>query len=91
MAIGRRVGIELGSGVEILALEPDGPADRAGLEVEDVVVGFGEESVASVDDLHRLLTEHPLGAAVEMSLIRGGERITRTVAPGEYPAVRRGE
>src|SRR5438874_5374110 len=37
MTVGRRVGIEMGSGVEILALEPGGPADRAGLEVEDVM------------------------------------------------------
>ena len=88
--VGRRVGIELGSGVEILALEPGGPADRAGLEVEDVVVSFGDESVASVDDLHKLLTQHPVDKPVMVGLIREGRRLERTVVPGEYPAVQRG-
>jgi S1-C subfamily serine protease len=90
MDVGRRVGIEMGTGVEVLALEPGGPADSAGLEIEDVVVSFGEESVASVDDLHRLLTQHPVGQAVTMSLIRDGQRIERRVVPGEYPAPQRG-
>jgi S1-C subfamily serine protease len=87
--IGRRVGIEMGTGVEILALEPDGPADRAGLEVEDVIVSFGDESVTNVDDLHKLLTQSPVGAAVELGLLREGRKLTRTVVPGEYPAVQR--
>jgi S1-C subfamily serine protease len=87
--VGRRVGIEMGSGVEVLALEPGGPADRAGLEVEDVVVSFGDESVASVDDLHKLLTQHPVGTAVVVQIIRDGQRLERTVVPGEYPAVQR--
>jgi S1-C subfamily serine protease len=88
--LGRRVGIEMGTGVEILALEPGGPADRAGLEVEDVIVAFGEESVGSVDELHKLLTQHPVGAATTMSVIREGRRVERPVVPGEYPAVQRG-
>jgi len=89
MAVGRRVGIEMGSGVEILALEPGGPADQAGLEVEDVIITFAGESVASVDDLHRLLTEQPVGKAATVSLLRDGQRTERTVVPGEYPAVQR--
>ena len=88
--VGRRVGIEMGSGVEVLALEPGGPADLAGLEVEDVVVAFGDESVSSVDDLHKYLTEHPVGQATRMDVIREGRRVSLTVTPGEYPAPTRG-
>ncbi len=88
--LGRRVGIEMGTGVEILALEPGGPADRAGLEVEDVIVSFGDESVGSVDELHKFLTQTPVGQSVTMGVIREGQRIERTVVPGEYPAVQRG-
>src|SRR5215208_4022068 len=70
LSVGRRVGIEMGSGVEGLALEPGGPADRAGLEIEDVIVSYGDESVGSVDELHKLLTDQPVGKAVEVSVIR---------------------
>jgi S1-C subfamily serine protease len=90
LEVGRRVGIEMGSGVEILALEPGGPADAARLEIEDVVVSFGDESIGSVDDLHKLLTEHPVGKTVTVGIVREGQRLERTVVPGEYPAVQRG-
>ena len=89
LALGRRVGIEMGSGVEILAVEEGGPADVAGLEPEDVLVSFADESVASVDDLHRLLTQHPVGQPASVSIIRDGRRIENSVLPGEYPAVQR--
>src|SRR5262245_49393178 len=89
MSVGRRVGIELGSGVEVLALEPGGPADKAGLEVEDVIVSFAGESVTSVDDLHRLLTENPVGTPVTVRLLRDAQPVEKTVVPGEYPAVQR--
>jgi S1-C subfamily serine protease len=88
--VGRRVGIEMGHGVEVLALEPEGPADRAGLEIEDVIVSFGDESVASVDDLHKYLTQHPVGGPVRVSVLREGRRVELTVTPGEYPAPERG-
>jgi S1-C subfamily serine protease len=88
--VGRRVGIELGSGVEVLAVEPNGPADRAGLEVEDVIVSFGDESVTNVDDLHKFLTEHPVNEATTIGIIRNGQRIELKVAPSEYPSIQRG-
>jgi S1-C subfamily serine protease len=90
MELGRRVGIEMGSGVEVLALEPNGPAKQAGLEVEDVIVSFGEESVTNVDDLHKFLTQHPVGQSISVGIIRDGNRIELAVRPGEYPALNRG-
>ncbi|MCI0703744.1 MAG: trypsin-like peptidase domain-containing protein, partial [Planctomycetia bacterium] len=39
------------SGVEILMLEEDGPAQNAGLWIEDIIIGFGNKPVTSVDDL----------------------------------------
>jgi len=88
--LGRRVGIEMGTGVEILALEPGGPADVAGLEVEDVIVSFGDESVGSVDELHKLLTQCPVGQRTTMGVIRDAQRVGRRLVAGEYPAVQRG-
>ena len=58
-----------------------------GIEIEDVIVGFGDESVGSVDDLHQYLTNHPVGEAVTMTVIRDGRRVELTVAPTEYPTI----
>jgi S1-C subfamily serine protease len=58
--------------------------------MEDIIVSFGDQSVGSVDELHKFLTQHPVGQAVTMSVIRDGQRMERAVTPGEYPAVQRG-
>jgi S1-C subfamily serine protease len=92
---GRRVPIEPGliakfglkesTGLEVLNLEEDGPAQTAGVWIEDVIIGFGEQPVASIDDLHKLLTQLPVGVHTRMILLRDGKRIERQVTPTDYP------
>lgn len=71
--------------VEVVAVEPHGPADQAGIEADDLVVTLGEEPVTSVDDLHRLLTQLPVGVPSSVILLRGQRRLQRFVLPEEYP------
>jgi S1-C subfamily serine protease len=78
------------TGVEILMLEEDGPAQNGGLWIEDVIVAFGGNPVASVDDLQRLLTQAPVGVAAPVVVLREGGRLERSVIPGEYPQMVRG-
>lgn len=78
------------SGVEILMLEEDGPAQNAGLWIDDIVVGFGDKPVASVDDLQRLLTQLPVGLPARVNVLREGRLIERTAVPAEYPSPVRG-
>jgi S1-C subfamily serine protease len=78
------------SGVEILMLEEDGPAQNAGLWIDDVIVGFGDKPVASVDDLHRLLTQLPIGLPAKVRVLRDGRLVERTAVPAEYPSPVRG-
>lgn len=80
-------GLAQRTGVEILMLEEDGPAQTAGLWIEDVIVGFAGRPVGSVDDLHRLLTRSPVGTPAPIILIREGRRVARTVVPAAYPEV----
>lgn len=82
-ALGRRFGIEMGSGVEVVGIEPHSPAARAGLQIEDVIARFGEESVQSVDDLHRYLAQHPLGEPVTLGVIRKNHWLEVTIIPAE--------
>lgn len=78
------------TGVEILMLEEDGPAQSAGLWIEDIIVGFGGRPVASVDDLHRMLTQLPVGLPAAAVVLREGRWVERTVTPGAYPDPVRG-
>ncbi|MRR17245.1 MAG: trypsin-like serine protease [Deltaproteobacteria bacterium] len=67
--------------VEVLHVEKDGPADRAGIRTGDRIVRIGGQAVASVDDLHRFLTEWPVREPVETTLIRRLEMISVHVTP----------
>jgi len=53
-----------------------GSADRAGLERGDVVVGFDGKTVADAAELRRLIALAPVGEAVELVYMRGGDRRT---------------
>jgi S1-C subfamily serine protease len=74
------------TGVEILMLEEDGPAQNGGLWIEDVIVAFNDQPVTNVDDLQRLLTQAPVGVAARVMVLREGRRLERAVVPGEYPS-----
>jgi len=71
------------SGILVISLEPKGPAHRAGLREGDVIVAYGSHPVASIDELHRLLTEEQVGTKIELTLIRSGEKLTLEVVPEE--------
>ena len=86
----RRLALTQKTGVEILMLEEDGPAQTGGLWIEDVVVAFGGQPVTNVDDLQRLLTHHPVGVPAPIVVIREGKPLERTVVPAEYPSPVRG-
>ena len=71
--------------VEVLSIEENGPADQAGLEVEDSILSIGEQPVANVDDLHKLLTQLPIDVPTTIALLRGQRRLERMVLPKDYP------
>jgi S1-C subfamily serine protease len=83
--LARRFELTQQTGVEIALLEEDGPAESAGLWIEDVVIGYAGRPVTSVDDLHRYLTQLSVDEPQPVDLIRDGQRITRRVVPREYP------
>jgi S1-C subfamily serine protease len=71
--------------VEVVAVESGGPADDAGLQEDDLIISLGDEPVTSVDDLHKLLTQLPVGIPASLVLVRGERRLQRFAVPAEYP------
>jgi serine protease Do len=82
-----RVARELGreSCVEIVEVVEGGPAAKAGLRPEDLVVAVDGVAVASVDDLQRLMTAERIGVPVAIDLVRDGRRSAVDVYPVELP------
>ncbi|MGH8004450.1 MAG: S1C family serine protease [Limisphaerales bacterium] len=79
----RFYGLPVESGVLVASVEPGSPAARAGLAEGDVIIGFDNQPVAGIDDLHRLLTEEQVGRKAHLTIIRRTERMELWVVPQE--------
>lgn len=71
------------SGVLVISVENNSPAQRAGLIEGDVIIGFDDQSIASVDDLHKLLTEQWIGVKSELTILRRSEKLVLEIVPEE--------
>jgi S1-C subfamily serine protease len=49
----------------------------------DVILAFGPQPVAGVDDLHRLLTELQVGTRNSITVLRGTDRVQLAIVPQE--------
>ena len=65
----------------IFSLEPDSPAERAGLREGDVLVRAGETSITNSDDPNRLLTDKRIGVKITLSVLRRNQILTFTAIP----------
>ncbi len=84
-ALARRFGLTQTGAVQVQSVEPDGPAEQAGILEDDLIVSLGEQPTASVDDLHKVLTQLPVGIPASVILVRGERGLERLVVPAEYP------
>jgi S1-C subfamily serine protease len=69
--------------VEVITIEANGPAERAGLEPGDCIFGLNDNQVSTVDDLHRLLSKWPPGTALDMKVLRRGRVEVLRIVPRE--------
>jgi len=81
----RRHQLPADSGVLAVAIEPRSPAAAADVREQDVIVAFGDQPIAGIDDLHRLLTEEQVGVRAPLTVIRNGERLTLEIVAAEAP------
>ena len=83
-----RVAARLGrrDGLEVIEVVEDGPAARAGLHPEDLIVGLDETPLRAADDLQRLMTAERIGRPVELQIVRAGEVQALSVVPAELEA-----
>jgi S1-C subfamily serine protease len=84
-ALARRFEVVQQSGVEVLSVESDGPADQAGVLENDIIVSLAEQPTGSIDDLHKLLMQLPVGVPSPLIMLRGERQLERWVVPNDYP------
>jgi serine protease Do len=78
----RAVGLPEVEGVLVRAVERSSPADRAGLERGDLIVGAGDGPVDGIDALHALLDDIGPSGSLELTIVRGTEERDVSVSFG---------
>ncbi|MDY7110337.1 MAG: DegQ family serine endoprotease [Planctomycetota bacterium] len=61
-------------GVVVTSVEPRGPADRAGLQMRDIIVAVQEEPIEDLADFRRALKEQDLEEGVRLTVLTGETR-----------------
>jgi S1-C subfamily serine protease len=72
------------SGVLVISVSRGSPAQRAGLREGDLIVGFNQHPIPSIDALHKLLTGEQIDVESQLTFIRGTEKMTASIRPGEF-------
>ncbi len=81
-----RLGVSGRTGVIVLSVQPDSPADRAGILVGDILVALGGRPVTDTDDVQAALGADAVGRSLAALLVRGGERAEASIEVREREA-----
>ncbi|MBB5340300.1 PDZ domain-containing protein [Tunturiibacter gelidoferens] len=66
-------------GAEIVSLDHDGPACKAGMRMHDVILQMNGQGVDGQEQLKRLLRDQPVGRTVSFVISRDGQTMTMTM------------
>ncbi|NJL05824.1 MAG: PDZ domain-containing protein [Chloroflexaceae bacterium] len=74
------------SGAFVASVEPNTPAEQAGLQADDIVIAVNGTSLAVDNSLRYVLTQYRPGDTVKLTVQRGSEELTLDVTLGTRPA-----
>ncbi|HEV2420487.1 MAG TPA: PDZ domain-containing protein [Candidatus Acidoferrales bacterium] len=69
-------------GVQVTEILPDGPAAKAGLQTNDVIVQYDGHDVEGTVQFRRLVRETPPGRSVPIAVLRAGHEQKMTIQVG---------
>lgn len=73
------LGLDRPAGALVADLSPNGPAAAAGVQRGDLIVAIDGQSVEDPEGLGYRLATKPLGGTAELTLNRGGKKLTVTI------------
>jgi len=83
--VARALALARTEGVVIRNIEPGGPAQRAGMQVLDVVLEIGGKSTRNVPQLLARIAELPPGSSAKVHVVRSGKDLDVDVTVGKRP------
>lgn len=84
-ALAESFGLDHATGALVSQIEPQGPADEAGLKAGDIILKFDDEAITDSRALPPLVGRHAPGDKVRIELLRDGRRSSLRAELGELP------
>jgi S1-C subfamily serine protease len=69
------------TGIFVVSVEQNSPAQRAEVREGDIIVALGDRPAPDIDALHRLLTDYQAGTPVSLTVVRGTEKLVLPIDP----------
>ena len=79
----RFYGLPLETGVLIVSIEKNSPAERAGLCQGDLIIAFNGQPIGTVHHLHKVLVGEQINVGASLTIIRHTEKINLPILPAE--------
>ena len=76
---------DISEGVFIFSVEEGGAAEKAGLQMGDVITKVDGTEIKSLEDLNADKKRYSVGDTVTLTIYRGGESITKSLTFGAVP------
>src|SRR5277367_43811 len=70
-------------GVVVTDVEPGGPAEKAGLQIQDILLSLDGRTMGSVPLAEMIISTRPAGAVMRAEVLRGTQRLTLTIPGSE--------
>lgn len=71
--LARRFNLAVASGVLVMRIIPESPAERAGLQSGDVIAGIEDEQLNSMEGLQKQIRTRKAGESASLVVVRGSE------------------
>ena len=78
--------LPLETGVLVVSVEKESPAQLAGLREGDLIIAFNEQPIGSIHELHKMLMGEQIGVEAKLLIIRHTEKLVLAITPAESPS-----
>jgi serine protease Do len=85
-ALAEHLNLSQEEGIIVRALQPDGPAEKAGIAVNDIITRVAGHLIGSTADLTKEIQSHKPGENVQLNYVHKGKALETNVNLGTRPA-----
>jgi S1-C subfamily serine protease len=78
--------LPLETGVLVVSVEKNSPAEKTGLREGDLIVAFNANPIGSIHELHKMLMGEQIGVQSEITIVRHTEKSALVITPAESPS-----